>query len=89
VILKYDYCKNADITGRLRTSFVNDKSELFLPAVEERSPKTCANGTEVPYLVPPQVVAGTYKLHFTATYQLNPLKKVVIEWDSQSFEIAK
>lgn len=89
VILKYDYCKNISVNGTIRTSFVGDASEIFLPLAEDKTDKMCADGLEVPYLVPPQIVTGTYHLHFKATYILNPLKTVVQEWDSQPFDVEK
>lgn len=89
VILKYSYCKNYNTEGRVRTSFVSQSSEIFLPVATDRTDKTCLDNIEVPVLVPPQIVSGKYKLHFRATYQINPLKQAIIEWDSQEFEIVK
>lgn len=89
VILKYSYCKNYDVEGRIRTSFVNDKVEIFLPAATDRTEKICRDDIEVPYVVPPQLTPGKYKMHFRATYKINPLKEAVIEWDSQEFDVAE
>lgn len=89
VILRYDYCKNIAVEGKIRTSFVSDSAELFLPLADDKTEKACKDEVEVPYIIPPQITAGKYKLHFRATYQLNPIKTVVQEWDSQSFDVGK
>lgn len=87
VILNVDVCKNSSVQGKTRTSFVSETREVFLPVADEKLPKGCLN-QEVPILVPKDLPADTYKIKFRVTYDLNPLKKgVVNEFESKSFEI--
>lgn len=89
VILKYDYCKNTKAEGEIRASFVGQNSaELFLPRVIDRTDPACGQ-LEAPYIIPEQVVPGRYHLHFRASYKINPIKTVIIEWDSEEFNVAE
>ena len=86
-ILTYDYCKTTDQPGMIRTSIVSSKSELFLPLANESSKKHCDTKLDVPVIIPPQAVPDYYHFHFRATYQLNPLRSVTVQWDSQTFKV--
>jgi hypothetical protein len=78
VILKVDYCKNIDVEGRLRLSFVSQTREIFMPASRERGPVQCAE-VEVPVLIPKDIPPDTYKVKFRVTYDINPLKRQVLQ----------
>lgn len=78
VILNVDYCKKIDVEGNLRTSFVSSTREVFLPVAKERGPKGCSK-VELPVLIPKDIPPDTYEIKLRATYDLNPLKKGVVE----------
>ena len=87
VILKVDFCKNTDVNGDLRLSFVSKDREVFLPITQERTPKGCQN-TEFPIIIPSNIEPGTYVIKFRVTYDLNPLKKgIVDEFQSKEFTV--
>lgn len=86
VILKVDYCKKVEAKGRLRTSFVSATREVFLPASEENQPPRCLK-TEVPVLIPHEIPEDNYRVRFRIDYQLNPVKSVIEEFDSQEFHV--
>jgi hypothetical protein len=69
-------------------SFVSDKTEIFFPVVKERSLRECKT-IDAPVILPPQITPGTYHLKFRVTYQVNPLKSVVITWESENFEVVE
>lgn len=75
VILNVDICKNTDTVGQVRTSFVSRTREVFAPLAEEKLPKGCLD-EEVPVLIPEDLPAGTYKVKFRATYDLNLLRGI-------------
>ncbi len=93
IILKIDYCKKMNATGRVRTSFVSPSREVFLPVSEDKQPAQCNAGQkdpiELPILIPKDLPAGIYRIHFRAVYQVNPLKEVIEEFDSKEFEIVE
>lgn len=89
VILKYSFCKNTDAVGIVQTSFVGVGTKILVPEAEDRSLKSCNANLEVPYLIPPQVVPGKYRLNFEARYKINPIKTTVTKWQSQEFEVAE
>jgi hypothetical protein len=85
-ILAYDYCKNSDTAGTLKTSVISARTELLVPETAERSPKACAK-IDVPIIIPPQAVPDTYHFHFKAVYRLNPFRQITVEWDSMPFTV--
>lgn len=87
VVLDTDYCKNQDIRGKLRISFVDDTQEVFLPVVDEKLPKGCTTNS-IPIALPESLKAGNYKVKFRATYSVNPLKQnIVVEFESREFKL--
>ncbi len=87
VLLNVDLCKNTDAKGSVRTSFVSETREVFLPLAEENIPKGCFN-RELPVLIPKDLAPDTYKIKFRVTYDLNPLKKgIVDEFESKEFTV--
>lgn len=88
VLLNVDYCKSKDITGRLRMSFVSQYQEILLPIVEESGPVACTR-RDLPVLLPKNIPSGTYHIHFNVRYDVNPLKRgIVNDFDSQDFEVS-
>jgi hypothetical protein len=89
LILTVDYCKNSNVPGKVRTSFVSATREVFLPVGEEHLPKGCHKNVEVPVIIPKDLLPDTYKIKFRTTYNINPLKsEVVKEFESRSFTVA-
>lgn len=88
IILLVDYCKRTSAVGEVTTSFVSPATEIFLPTYVDKQDPVCQK-TEVPVLIPPQVVPGTYHIHYRVEYKINPIKQSVIEFDSQPFEITE
>lgn len=87
IILTVDYCKNTDLQGEVRTSFVSSSREIFLPLSHEQYDKGCRK-QEIPVLIPKGLPADDYKLKFIARYDINPLKKQVpVEFESQTFHV--
>lgn len=86
VILQPDYCKKVATTGRVRTSFVANTREEFLPISYERLSPGCYN-KELPVLIPRELIPGKYKIKFRIEYQVNPIKRVVEEFTTEEFEV--
>jgi hypothetical protein len=78
VILSVDYCKLQDVPGQVRTSYVSNSREIFLPLGDEKTPKGCHN-SEYPVLIPVSTPPDTYRIKFHVVYRLNPLKPTVVE----------
>jgi hypothetical protein len=87
VFLHAEYCKNSDIEGELRLSYVSKNREVFLPVQPERLAEGCAS-RDVPVVIPKDLPRDTYKINFRATYDINPLKQgVVVDFESQEFTV--
>lgn len=78
VILTLDYCKLQEAEGRLRISFNSASETYLLPVRQERSAVGCRI-VDYPVLIPETVVPGEYIIRFRVEYNLNPLKRDVID----------
>lgn len=74
VFLKADYCKNSDLVGEVRMSYISKSREVFLPLAQERLPKGCAD-REIPVIIPLNLLKDEYVIKFRVTYDLNPVKQ--------------
>ena len=89
IYLKINYCKNTDLHGEVRTSFLSESREQFSPIVTEKIKRGCAN-TEFPVIIPTNLSEDVYIIKFRATYDVNPLKKNIdILFESQPVDISK
>lgn len=87
VFLDAEFCKNKNIDGELRISFIGNTQEVFLPLAVESGPLGCKR-QEVPIAIPHEIDPGEYKVKFRVTYDKNPLKQnEVVEFESRSFII--
>lgn len=89
LILTVDYCKKDDATGTVRTSFVSNSREVFLPLGKEQMSTGCKHNVEVPVLIPKDLPADTYKIKFRTSYDINPLKRgIVQDFESRPFTVS-
>ncbi len=87
VFLKAEYCKNSDLVGELRMSYVSKSREVFLPLTEERLKKGCED-REVPVVIPLNLLKDEYKVKFRVTYDINPLKRgITTNFESQPITV--
>ena len=74
VLLNADYCKNKDLTGEVRISYVSKSREVFLPLTQDTMETGCNNAV-VPVIIPLNLPKDDYIIKFRVTYKLNPLKQ--------------
>jgi hypothetical protein len=87
IFLQADYCKDKNVSGTTRISYVSANREVFLPLAPEQLPKGCAS-KEVPIVIPRDLPQDTYKVRFHVTYDVNPLKNnVTTDFESRSFTV--
>lgn len=94
VILLVDFCKKINVTGRTRVSFVSETREVFLPMSEDKAEASCNFGRndpiEIPIIIPKDLPPDRYKIHFRVTYNINPVKKNILEeFDSLEFDVTE
>lgn len=82
-----DYCKNVSSTGRVTTSLVSATSQLMLPTGSENSPKGCRADAQLVLPIPPQAIPGQYHYHFRAVFQVNPIRTITQDYDTESFVV--
>lgn len=87
LLVTVDYCKNQEVEGDLRVSYVSKSTEYFTPITKERGEKGCRK-VELPTVIPKELPQDTYKLRFRIVYDLNPIKKdIVSEFYSDEFKV--
>lgn len=90
IILNISYCKKVAAPGRARISFISTSREIFLPTSPDRQPAACADNQDIPIVLPKDIPPDKYHVHFRISYDINPLKRGIIEeFDSQEFEVAQ
>ena len=82
-----DYCKYTDASATVTRSFVNEI--IFVtPTTITNRPTGCAVIT-VEIALPKELPIGTYHLSNTYTYEINPLRTVVIKEDTEEFKVVE
>lgn len=85
----FDYCKNVEVEGKIEIALVSDKTKLELPSSHETTKKGCKSDFEVPLPIPPHASTDTYHYHYIVTYKPNPLRTIVVEFDTEAFKVIK
>jgi len=83
--LRAEFCKNTDTPGDVEVTMIG-KSQLSLLKVREGLKKGC-NDLILNVQIPVVVNFEPRRIHYKVTYQLNPLRTVVKEFDSEEFTI--
>jgi hypothetical protein len=89
IVLTVSYCKNYRLNGVVRTSFVGSAIEIFQPMGAESQSEGCYYNVKIPILLPPAstVPPGKYRIKFSTTYQVNPIKTATKIFYTQEFTI--
>lgn len=87
ITLKVSYCRTSWDEGRVIRRFVNETSEVLAPTVAGQLPRGCNSDFPIAIPIPDSVTPGKYHINYRITYQTNPLKTVVEEFDSEEFTV--
>lgn len=85
-IVTLDYCKLLNIQGTVQIRFVGKQSMVTTARTPEKQDKGCQK-TDVPILLPAQLMHDTFYIEFNAIYKINPITTVTETSHSQSFTI--
>ena len=87
VIVEFTFDKNTDVTPEVSLSLV-DGVIYNLPTYSPSNVTGHTNNKAVNVLtIPPSMPCGEYHLHWEATYEMNPIRDVVVKYESEKFEI--
>lgn len=87
IVIKFTRCKNTGAVGRVTTTLVGTSVQIPLPTSSDSGERKCNADLQYPVPVPSIAAPGTYHFHFRATYQVNPLRSIVQEYDTEAFEV--
>lgn len=82
----FDYCKYYDTHGVVERTLISERAIVMLPTYPEFTPKGC-DVIEAPVILPYTIATQTFHIHYKVTYQVNPVKEVVEEFDTENFKI--
>ena len=83
----FDYCKNTDMHTHVNKKF-SDGIEFALPEYDLSNPSGCRVQnivTEIPHTLP----EGEYIIVATYTYDVNPLRRIVIKTHTEKFKVVE
>lgn len=78
VFVTPNYCKNYNVVGEQRLSFVSATREVFLPLTEEDGKKGC-HEEEIVVQIPKDIPVDVYIVKMRVTYNINPLKTKITQ----------
>lgn len=87
IVIKFTRCKNTKATGRVTTTLVGTNVQIPLPTGSDSGERKCNTDLQYPVPIPSLATPGTYHFHFRATYQVNPLKSIIQEYNTEDFEL--
>jgi hypothetical protein len=85
VYYTFDYCKNTDKEAHVNKKF-SDGIEFALPEFDLSNPSGCriqTIATEIPLPLP----EGDYIIVATYSYDMNPIRRVVVKTHTQKFKV--
>ena len=87
--LKYisNYCKYVDMTARVNRVFVNDI--LYSTPEMTSSRETGCHIITIAVSIPRELPVGTYHLENLYEYQVNPIRKIIIEEHTENFTVTE
>lgn len=86
IFLDIDFCKYMDVEGKVERFLVSEREVIALPSYTDGAPKGCQEA-QVPILLPYTILAQEFRITYKATYQVNPIRTVVEEFETKSFVI--
>jgi hypothetical protein len=87
LIYKIEYKKNMDVVGILNRKLVND---VKIDLSDQYATASIGTGKDVVYIrIPHYADTGTYYLWWSARYQVNPIREIVVNKKSEVFTIIR
>lgn len=83
---KLDYCKYNSKPATVHKSFV-DGIVYRLPAKVSNVPEGCREGATVAVEIPHSLPPGQYKIQSITTYQVNPIRRIDVFYETDTFHV--
>lgn len=86
LIYSIEYCKNVNIPSTLTKEYI-DGVIYAAPPIVANNPKGC--GINLGMITVPNLPAGNYKIRFTYTYKMNPLREISVVVESSELVVVE
>lgn len=89
VIATLKSCKHTTVTPIVTRTLIGEGVEITTPSysgvINGPGCQTLQQAIIMPQFTPP----GTYHIHWHVAYQMNPIRTVVVQYDSENFTVTK
>lgn len=85
IIAEIHFCKYKDVVGVANTELINTLI-YHLPTSTGKAPVGCYE-KKISWQIPQALPSGNYFLRESVVYQVNPLKKITISFETEKFEV--
>lgn len=89
VIATTKVCKYTNAIPIVVRSIVGEGSVLMTPAYSGAVRTTGCTTLQQAIILPQFTPPGTYHVHWRVNYQVNPIRSVVVQYDSETFKVTK
>lgn len=86
VIETIKYCKTSDAPGDVQVELIGKDRVIAMPGYIDHTPKGCGT-VNAPLIVPNPVASGIYRVHYTITYHVNPIRSTIEEFTTEAFTV--
>ncbi len=86
VIETIKYCKSSDVPGDVELELIGKDRIVAMPGYVDHTPKGCGT-VNAPIVVPNPVASGIYRVHYTITYHVNPIRTTTEEFTTEAFTV--
>ena len=83
-----DYCKATTLGSSVQRQIVSDTVAIPYPPVTSVAKEGC-HKVKIPLLIGDSTPPGTYILRVSATYQINALRTITTNFETDSFKVTK
>ena len=87
VLVQSSYCKNHDTISTIIRREFHDDLVFHLPDATTNAPKGCVTRFSTSLKIPENLPPDTYTLVFTFVYQINPIRSVSYQFETNKFTV--
>jgi len=87
--LEISYCKYLPLSARMTRQFIDGVIYTLPEIISGNAPSGCGTNIAKDINIPLELTPGTYYYKQTMTYKVNPIREVVVEFQTPTFEVIK
>jgi hypothetical protein len=85
--MKIEYCKYMPLPTKMTRQFLNGVIYTLNDNVTANSPVGCKTNESRDIKIPSELPAGKYTYRQTMEYQVNPIRRIIVVFETDKFEV--